>query len=342
MATISSMPPELLHRILSLAHESTHWISTRGRAPFLKSTSLVAKCWIAPSQQLLMDSVTMDSEEEVEKVEKALEAAGKKMLVRYLTERTGERGLKVVSEKARAVHHLCLMAMGDKYDAETLQSMLEKGLRSLLLLAPLNGGKLSDLPSAGLALEHLLLTPLHEPPPRFLVPLLSSLPRLTRLNIFWSSGGEDWNRNSISALLQVMPNLESLTLSDYAPEPSAEKAPSYSLHSSLYSLLPAAKSLRTLEIDFEASTALTHILKLVPTRLELLETTASPAEETTAKNMLEALKMPALKGLKRWRVAALGKVEKKGEGLREWERACEGRGVEVRDETRFFTGESGF
>lgn len=127
MATISDMPPELFHRILSLAYESTHWIPTRGRAPLLQSTSLVAKSWVAPSQRLLMDSVTVDTEEDVEKLESALEAGGESMLVRYLTERTGERGLKVVSEKTRAVHHLCLMAMGDRYDVETVQSILAKG-----------------------------------------------------------------------------------------------------------------------------------------------------------------------------------------------------------------------
>lgn len=137
-----------------------------------------------------------------------------------------------------------------------------------------------------------------------------------------------------------MPTIESLTLSDYAPEPSgAKEACSYSLHSSLYTLLPAAKSLRTLEIDFDASISLARILKLVPSRLELLETTASPAEETTGKNMLEALKMPAVKALKRWRVTGLGRLESKNEALRAWEKACEERGVEVRDETRFFTGE---
>ncbi|ORY78877.1 hypothetical protein BCR35DRAFT_304899 [Leucosporidium creatinivorum] len=229
------------------------------------------------------------------------------------------------------------MAMGDKYDAETLQGVLEGGLRSLLLLAPLSGGELSLLPSTTLTLQHLLLTPLHEPPPRFLVPLLSSLPNLTRLNIFWSSGGKDFNRNSVAALLQVMPTLESLTLSDYAPEPAEEEAASYALHPSLYTLLPAAKSLRTLEIDFEASISLTHILKLIPTRLELLETTASPAEEITGKHMLEALKMGALKGLRRWRVAGLGRVEEKSEALSCWEKACGEKGVEVRDERRFFT-----
>ena len=53
MAVIQDLPPELLFRVLALAGENNNWRVFGERARLLKTTSLVARDWTAPSQALL-------------------------------------------------------------------------------------------------------------------------------------------------------------------------------------------------------------------------------------------------------------------------------------------------
>lgn len=243
---------------------------------------------------------------------------------------------------SRRVRDSCRWRAQWSLGVDPFSSRRPAGLRSLLLLSPLAGEKFNLAPKSVLSLTHLLLTPLHEPPPRFLIPLLAFTPHLTRLNLFYPScptgSGRDFTRNSLAALDQVLGEVKALTLSDYTPEPE-EGGKKWEMRASPSYILPACRSLKSLEIDVEAWSAIVPILQLVPTRLEALETTPSPAKEGVAMAMLEAMKCRSVQGLKRWRVTRLGKVEEEGEALREWREACGKRGIEVRDEKRYFAGE---
>lgn len=127
MPNISDLPPELLHHILSLAHESTHWIPTPRRMPLLCSASLVCAAWAETTQRLMMECLTLEREGDVEKVRGKLRRRQVGALVRHLTDKTGQEGLRVVVEGARKVEHLCLMATEEKYDMDTVRMVLEKG-----------------------------------------------------------------------------------------------------------------------------------------------------------------------------------------------------------------------
>lgn len=118
---------------------------------------------------------------------------------------------------------------------------------------------------------------------------------------------------SLSNILWSLKGLQSLQL----------KIANYSL---VLSTLQASKSCRL--VHFE----------LTVERIFYLRDRTAEREERGAKILLQALEYPVLGRLKRWRVHSYLRIDTtKGIG-KVWRVKCEERGIEVRDEKRYFTG----
>lgn len=101
------------------------------------------------------------------------------------------------------------------------------------------------------------------------------------------------------------------------------------------------KQLTTLRIEEHYIPLFTTILRDASFRLVVLDfhhSTALATGRIAEQQLLEWVDLPALENLKRWRVHSRFKIKTpKGAGAR-WLAKCMERGIEVRDERRYFTG----
>lgn len=350
---ISRLPPELLLRTLELA--------TLGRAAFLRtrlllSTSLVAPSWRAPSQLLLRSNVIIGSDEAAESALPLLEGRWAKELRFERTARKleGERVEKVlgsVSGVGRLVLDRldCSAAVlvdenmaGELFRRSALAAfsadlvLLRRptGLRSLDLHTTLTTSY-SDTFYFAFNLHHLSLHPSHANDPSLISALLTHSSRtLTSLGLKWGRC-TSFQPEDVTSLIVFAPRLQHLNLNLLeipTPTPPAELA----------TFLAHCTALRFLTIEGLGIESLIPVLSsLAPcTRLVVLALQFplfyDLVSAEVGRSFHQALRLPAMQGLRRWRIVELkAKRLDEVEG-RKWREECERRGVEIRDEKRVF------
>lgn len=172
---------------------------------------------------------------------------------------------------------------------------------------------------------------------RFAIALWAG-PTLTHLNItIYDSAEPEAIVNGIDILRLTAPFLRHLTLRiDF--QRSEDATPIFPLLKEAVSHL---KALPYLSIGSSHLSTLLPLLDHLPSSLRVLRLDTmielfEPVKLTTW--CLKALDLPCLRELKRWRVSPLLGVDTtKGEGAR-WAAMCEERGIEVRDNKRYFSG----
>lgn len=106
-------------------------------------------------------------------------------------------------------------------------------------------------------------------------------------------------------------------------------------------LLPLLTKLTVFYVYVYKPKSILDMLHLVPSQLKFLNINMSPdtAEEAQrwSQCFRKVLELPCLSAVKHIRVGFLGIHLK--EGAKGWLTECEERGIEVRDQRRFFTGE---
>lgn len=139
---------------------------------------------------------------------------------------------------------------------------------------------------------------------------------------------------------QLAPQLTSLALSPYTNDPSMGWATRRRLPHAviLWSPLSRCKELKTLvlsEFDIEE---VSSNLSVVPASLVVLELRKWESDALAANTppILAFLDVPSLKGLKRWHIESLSKIETTSGAGAEWKARCEERGIELRDGAEFF------
>lgn len=210
-------------------------------------------------------------------------------------------------------------------------SLPPTGLRSLELWQEIDGVFQPPL-NQPIALQHLSLTAEYSLPESALQALLESAPNLTRLDLH--CGGATYNHSWLqrhNPLTILGPRLRHLSLHN-PPPPQAESQAGLSF--SLSAALPTCTSLISLEVSNATDEQLVDIFRLLPCQLELLETAMARGDHPF---LVKVTALPALASLKKWRMR--GFVESR-DGEEQWVTLSRARGVHVRDERRFFTGES--
>lgn len=108
----------------------------------------------------------------------------------------------------------------------------------------------------------------------------------------------------------------------------------------------ALVNLQSITLVYALPQAIKPVLAMLPAPLVVLsiekyDTSLCPAGGYAPSLLLQLLDLPALKKLKRWRIDAKSSPDvTMGEG-KLWLAKCNARGIEVRDDRRFFNGESG-
>lgn len=355
---ITLLPPELLLRILELA--------ILGRASFLRTrlllaTSLVARNWREPSQILLRSSVSIGSDQAVASVLPWLEGRWVREVKFERTARKLEReGVKQVLGCIGGVERLELdrvqcsaeMLMGGNMAGELdPYSALPFGCSADCLFTlgrqvyarststPLSEAPSpTSLPSLPFSLRHLSLHASHaNDPPLISALLIHSAQTLTSLTLKWGRY-TSFDTDTLLPLITIAPQLQNLHLNLLALPTSTPPA-------ELATLLARCDNLRSLRIEGLDIESLLPILTSFSscTRLAVLELHFplfyDLACAQIARSFHEALKLPAMAGLKRWRVGELrGMRMEEGKGS-EWREECERRAVEIRHEKRVFAAD---
>jgi hypothetical protein len=179
--------------------------------------------------------------------------------------------------------------------------------------------------------------------PTALNSLLRTAASLVELHLRWDRA-EEFPSPRMESLEVAAPQIHTLLL---VSPPPAEDWPT-SGHS-LSTFLPRCASLKSLHVSDLWVHDLEDLLRLIPSKLRTLETSLWTDEEKVERlgeegldypgpQLIAASKLPALAELNRWRLEWSDWVPEEG-SMVEWEALLKERGVELRDRTRFFTGE---
>lgn len=208
------------------------------------------------------------------------------------------------------------------------------GLTSLKILQEISGTFQS--PSHVPALRHLSVTAEYWLPEAALTTLLDAAPNLTSLDLH--CGGAIYNHSwthQHNPLTRLGPRLERLSLRNPPPEPEDDST--VGLAHFLATSLPTFVSLRCLEMTSVTAVQLLKVVQQLPTQLLLLETRLAGGREAFRDRELgEVAQSPALSELKRWRM--FGLEDRQAERL-SWAMECRARGVDLRDERLYSSGE---
>lgn len=191
-------------------------------------------------------------------------------------------------------------------------------------------------PTPSQSITCLTLTGDREPGPRFLRYLLPSTNcRVRSLRLVF--GSPSFTEEFIDHLASIKANITSLTL-DFT-----EAAPNLPC---VRQIVPLFTHISSLTITCDSLTEAFYVLDLVTPQLTTLEFTSwskrqrNLSADKSLKLLVEAAEFQQVKKLKRWRVDRKLEVDmSEGEGAK-WKDGCEARGIEVRDEKRYFTGTS--
>ncbi|ORY78853.1 hypothetical protein BCR35DRAFT_99212 [Leucosporidium creatinivorum] len=331
MTTIHDLPPEILYRILELAagFESGYW-----RKLLLQPTSAVARAWRHPSQELLLSDVTLSAIYPHRTIGFAARLQDYTLVeMRRLTlDRFFAEDVELATKGIGRLGSLRIEGDHAPFPALALSPRILGGLRSLELWQEI-AGVFQPPPNQPITLKHLSLTAEYSLPESALEALLASAPNLTHLDLH--CGGATYNHSWLqrhNPLTILGPRLRHLGLHNPPPPPQVDSQAGLSF--SLSAALPTCTSLVSLEVSSVTEEQLFDIFRLLPSQLELLETTMVRMTEEGHGFLVKATALPALSSLKMWRILGFNEIV---DGKEPWVVLSRARGIDVRDERRFFT-----
>ncbi|ORY78838.1 hypothetical protein BCR35DRAFT_352803 [Leucosporidium creatinivorum] len=333
MAVIQDLPPELLRRVLELLSNSYYPRPARN----LPNTSLVARAWTRPSQDLLISAVVFNRSD-TPRYTKRLRSVSTRTLDRAdLDYNSAQKVLELLTEAKATVRSLNIVgAKGQDLDLGIMSFKMLAGLHSLHLEGYFKGQP--PIPSdATIELKALTLDFDYLPPPAFLDSLIGAAPFLTRLELYTRAMGQF--PEGYSTALPVL----ALQLHHLSIRADATSTPTHPRKVDLHGFVASCTSLRSLELDYATPASITATLTAVRSPLLLLETEmkqwSEVADERGMADLVDVLKHPSLAQLKRWRIFGYPRSSHPlpKDARTHWEDACRARGVEPRDKRRFFT-----
>nr|CRX79268.1 hypothetical protein [Leucosporidium scottii] len=322
MAVIQDLPPELLRRILELF--ATGWRPDKD----LYKASLVARAWRHPSQSLLVYHMDISHSGTA-----ALRSnAGCTLRVVSIHRHNAQEVTGALHEHDISVETLNVYGTRDRdLDMSTMSLKLLAGLKSLWL-GQLRGHPTIP-PDTKLELTKLTVYADSLPPLAFFDSILPAAPFLTSLELYIGDDGELLPREYISPFRAIAHQLCHLTIG-------------IGVHSSRASLevtrfVASCTSLKSLKLRNCGTGYVRDLASAARAPLCVLETQLASGRNdagTRVAELASVLELPAMAKLKRWRMCSVYGALLNQEERAQWEAACRARGVEPRDERRFFTG----
>ncbi|ORY52186.1 hypothetical protein BCR35DRAFT_310652 [Leucosporidium creatinivorum] len=352
MAVIQDLPPELLIRILELSIDPRPYASSgRETRKTLIRTALVARCWRAPSQSLLSSLLHLDSmnprwvryndvlsksnEQHLRRMKRLELVVGRQ----DTSESALADQLAILKQKGVVLQELSFVSVslrGTFRVPNGSLGWLVQGVRLLKLDTSIQIDADFPLPTT-LLLDTLQISSRLPELPSFLFPFPTVAPRLTRLELDCSTGPFSPALNA--SLHELAPQITDLRI---RLAPNSYGRPDDTV-SSLDSFLRACTSVTTLRIENPAPPHLKHILSFLSHRLALLEIsdlrTEGELKDPMPNDLAEALDLPCMAQLRRWRMAhsPYSRFSLSERAEEEWRAACRARGIEPRGAERFFT-----
>nr|CRX79025.1 hypothetical protein [Leucosporidium scottii] len=293
MAQIEDLPPEILHRILQLGASMSDERGRRGLD--FGSTSLVARRWRKPSQDLLVFTCSTKHIFSLSAAHYTVAISGQ--AVRQLDVSVEDRGrLQLVGQSCSRIQGLSLEMGKSRFTScfmthDFLPGLLEN-LKSLEIMASISGSlTLTETP---VLLVSLSVFSTFIPPAPFIDPLLLSATHLTRLDLVWMVRG--FPNRLMEPLKKFGPQLRHLALLNAlasAPPPNSHLV-------GVGSFLATCTSLRVLMLSYSKLRGVSAIVSLIPAALvELRTNLQGEGRHGEAADLLEPPGLPAMTRLRR-------------------------------------------
>ncbi|ORY78866.1 hypothetical protein BCR35DRAFT_99571 [Leucosporidium creatinivorum] len=338
MAVIQDLPPELLYRVLDILSD----IYDHSPATDLLNTSLVARAWRCPSQELLLYVLPFERRDSYESSPRPL--PGRPLLEAELDPYDGWHLLELLSGAGATVRSLNIFTTdSEDLDLGALNFATLAGIHTLYIMGRFEGQP--PIPSnATIKLKELFLEPGYLPPPDFLESLVRAAPFLTRLQLHLEMMPEEEFPEDFpedyTAVLQTL----ALQLRHLRIHADATSTPTRPRTVDLHGFVASCTSLRSLELYHATPVSIKATLDAVRSPLVLLATEldvkwSEVADEEGMAELVDVLKQPALRQLKRWRLVRFSGYCSSGlrGAIPQWANACRACGVEPRNHLRFFT-----
>ncbi|ORY53396.1 hypothetical protein BCR35DRAFT_310536 [Leucosporidium creatinivorum] len=309
MASIQDLPPELLRRIIELFDRNDWTMSYKS----LCKAALVARAWRGPAQDVLVCTVPFDGFDAASDGRTPRPSISSRTLdCADLDFDPAQKVLELLTEAGATVRSLDIMHTdGNDLDLGIMSFEMLAGLHSLNIGGHFEGQP--PIPSAAtIELRTLFLDPEYLPTPAFLELLVGAAPFLTRLEVYMDPEEEEFPGSYTTALQMLALQLRHLKIAA-----DATSTPTRPRTVDLHGFVASCTSLRSLELHCATPASIMATLTAVRSPLVLLATELDDE----------------------WsRVADAKRVAELVDDARtQWEDACRARGVEPRDEQRFFT-----
>nr|CRX79245.1 hypothetical protein [Leucosporidium scottii] len=332
MAVIQALPLELLRRILELL------ATDRRPQKDLYNATLVARAWRHPSQSLLI--YHMDLLDVTRSTDALRLNAGCTLRLVNVDWRNAREILSALHENDISVETLGMYATRhNDLDMSTMSLKLLAGLKSLRLGGHFQGHPTIS-PDTKLELTKLTVHTDYLPSLAFFDSILPAAPFLTSLELYVGDDGELLPTEYTSPFRGIAHQLRHLTIYTGVSCHPTSRA---SLNDTRF--VASCTSLESLELCNCGTDYIRDVASAVRAPLCVLETQMASGWNdggTGVAELASVLELPAMAKFKRWRMckrrlygASLDKEE-----TAQWEAVCRARGVEPRDETRFFTGKT--
>nr|CRX79001.1 hypothetical protein [Leucosporidium scottii] len=333
MAVIQDLPLELLRRILELL------ATDRPSQKNLYNATLVARAWRHPSQSLLL--YHMDLQNSTLCTDALRLNAGCTLRVVEVECSNAREILAALHEHDISVETLNVYGAQDSDLAMSTTSLkLFAGLKSLSVARRVKGHPTIQ-PDTKLKLTALIVYADLLPPLAFLDSILPAAPFLTSLKLCVGRNGELFPAEYIPLFRAIAHQLRHLAISTGI----LSNHPTSQASLEVTRFVASCTSLKSLELCDCGTDYIRDVASAVRAPLCVLETRMASGWNdggTGVAELASVLELPAMADLKRWRMCTYtggGVILDKEERAR-WEAVCRTRGVEPRDEDRFFTGKT--
>nr|CRX79248.1 hypothetical protein [Leucosporidium scottii] len=335
MAVIQDLPPELLRRILELL--ATDWPSQKN----LYNATLVARAWRHPSQSLLLYQMHLRPFNLTLCTDALRSNSGCTLRLVAVHWHEAREILGALHEHDILIETLIVYGTRDSdLDMSTMSLKLLAGLKSLWLEGHVKGHPPIP-PDTKLELTHLYVDAYCLPSLAFFDSILPAAPFLTYLEFGVREDGELLPTGYTSPFRAIAHQLRHLTISIEL----RSSHPTSQASLSVTRFVAACISLRSLELHNCGTRFVRDVVTASVAPLAVLETEMASGWNdggTGVAELASVLALPAMAKLKRWRMSSYSAGGYFPTMIKEWKAqwaaVCRARGVEPRNETRFFTG----
>ncbi|ORY53402.1 hypothetical protein BCR35DRAFT_18048 [Leucosporidium creatinivorum] len=241
MAIIQDLPPELLRRILELMSHRDPYYPRPARD--LSNTSLVARAWRRPSQDLLISGVVLGRYDTLSYGETSRPLVSSRTLdCADLDCNSAQKVLELLTEAGATVRTLLIVGTkANELDLGTMRFELLAGFHSLHIIGYFKGQP--PIPrDATIELKTLFLHLRYLPSPAFLDSLVGAAPFLTRLELYTRT--MEQLPDGYSTALQML----ALQLRHLSIRADATSTPTYPRTVDLHGFVASCTFLRSIEL----------------------------------------------------------------------------------------------